>query len=81
MKIDIQNHMLVPEHEVMTEDEIIKEFADVDYDYRNLPKIRSDDPVVKTLDGVQPGSVLRITRKSETAGEFITYRIVEDWLF
>ena len=51
MKIDIQNHMLVPEHEVMTEDEIIKEFADVDYDYRNLPKIRSDDPVVKTLDG------------------------------
>ncbi|MBE6502484.1 MAG: DNA-directed RNA polymerase subunit H, partial [Methanobrevibacter thaueri] len=32
MKIDIQDHMLVPKHEIMTEEEISDEFSDVDYD-------------------------------------------------
>ncbi|MBQ6099502.1 MAG: DNA-directed RNA polymerase subunit H [Methanobrevibacter sp.] len=76
MKIDIQDHMLVPKHEIMTEEEISEEFSDVDYDFRDLPKIRADDPVVEAIDA-KPGNVLRITRQSETAGEFITYRIVE----
>ena len=77
MKIDIQDHMLVPKHEIMTEDEISEEFSDVDYDFKDLPKIKSDDPVVKAI-GAEPGNVLRITRESQTAGVFITYRIVED---
>ena len=75
--LDIQNHMLVPKHEIMSEDEISEEFSDVDYDYKNLPKIKSDDPVVKTI-GAVAGNVLRITRESQTAGVFVTYRIVED---
>ena len=77
MKIDIQDHMLVPKHEIMTEEEISEEFSDVDYDYKNLPKIKSTDPVVKAI-GANEGNVLRITRESQTAGVFITYRIVED---
>ncbi len=77
MKIDIQNHMLVPKHEIMTEEEISEEFSDVDYDFKKLPKIKSNDPVVKTI-GAEPGNVLRITRESQTAGVFVTYRIVED---
>ena len=77
MKIDIQEHMLVPTHEIMTEDEIVDEFSDVEYDFKNLPKIRSEDPVVKAIDA-KPGDVLRITRESQTAGVFVTYRIVED---
>ncbi|MBQ9160760.1 MAG: DNA-directed RNA polymerase subunit H [Methanobrevibacter sp.] len=76
MKIDIQDHMLVPKHEIMTEEEISEEFSDVDYDFKDLPKIRSEDPVVKAI-GAEPGNVLRITRESQTAGVFITYRIVE----
>lgn len=76
MKINIQDHMLVPKHEIMTEQEISDEFSDVDYDYKNLPKIRSNDPVVKAM-GAEPGNVLRITRESQTAGVFVTYRIVE----
>ena len=76
MKIDIQDHMLVPTHEIMTEDEIADEFSDVEYDFKNLPKIRSEDPVVKAIDA-KPGDVLRITRESQTAGVFVTYRIVE----
>ncbi|WP_296878263.1 DNA-directed RNA polymerase subunit H [uncultured Methanobrevibacter sp.] len=77
MKIDIQDHILVPTHEIMTEDEIADEFSDVEYDFKDLPKIRSEDPVVKAI-GAKPGDVLRITRESQTAGVFVTYRIVED---
>ena len=77
MKIDIQDHMLVPTHEIMTEDEIADEFSDVEYDFKNLPKIRSEDPVVKAIEA-KPGDILRITRESQTAGVFVTYRIVED---
>ena len=77
MKIDIQDHMLVPTHEIMTEDEIADEFSDVEYDFKNLPKIRLNDPVVKAIDA-KPGDILRITRESQTAGVFVTYRIVED---
>ena len=76
MKIDIQEHMLVPKHEIMTKEEISEEFSDVDYNFKDLPKIRADDPVVEEI-GAEPGNVLRITRNSETAGVFITYRIVE----
>ena len=78
MKIDIQDHILVPTHEIMTEDEIANEFSDVEYDFKDLPKIKSGDPVVKAIDA-KPGDVLRITRESQTAGVFVTYRIVEDW--
>ncbi|MBQ6512729.1 DNA-directed RNA polymerase subunit H [Methanobrevibacter sp.] len=77
MRIDIQEHMLVPTHEIMTEDEIADEFSDVEYDFKDLPRIRSEDPVVKAI-GAKPGDVLRITRESQTAGVFVTYRIVED---
>ena len=51
--------------------------SDVEYDFKNLPKIRSNDPVVKAIDA-KPGDILRITRESQTAGVFVTYRIVED---
>ena len=77
MKIDIQDHMLVPTHEIMTEDEIADELSDVEYDFKDLPKIKLQDPVVKAI-GAEVGDVLRITRESQTAGVFITYRIVED---
>ena len=68
--------MLVPTHEIMTEEEIADEFSDVEYDFKDLPKIRSNDPVVKAIEA-KPGDVLRITRESQTAGVFVTYRIVE----
>ena len=69
--------MLVPTHEIMTEEEIADEFSDVEYDFKNLPKIRFEDPAVKAIEA-KPGDILRITRESQTAGVFVTYRIVED---
>lgn len=77
-EFDIQKHMLVPKHEIMTDEEISNEFSNLDYSFKNLPKIKVDDPVAESI-GAKPGDVLRITRESQTAGVFVTYRIVEEW--
>ena len=74
---DIQDHMLVPKHEIMTDDEISEVFSDVEYDIKDLPKIKANDSVVKAIEA-EPGNVLKITRESQTAGVFVTYRIVEE---
>ena len=68
MTINIQEHMLVPKHEIMTDS--------ADYDIENLPRIKVDDPVVKDIDAKE-NDILRITRESDTAGTFVTYRIVK----
>ena len=79
MKIDIQQHDLVPKHEVISESEKELLQKNSDFDINNLPKIKINDPVVKELtksSSVSIGDVLKITRNSKTAGEFISYRIV-----
>ncbi|MDL2270192.1 DNA-directed RNA polymerase subunit H [Methanobrevibacter sp. OttesenSCG-928-I08] len=76
MKMDILKHNLVPKHEIMSDSEIKKTFKDLDYETKNLPKIKLSDPVVKNIDA-KIGDILKITRNSQTAGTFITYRIVE----
>ena len=40
-----------------------------------MPQIKSGDPAVKVI-GAKPGDILKITRKSSTAGEHVTYRYV-----
>ena len=82
MKIDIQQHDLVPKHEVISESEKELLQQNSDFDINNLPKIKINDPVVKELQEndkshkISAGDVLKITRDSKTAGEFISYRIV-----
>lgn len=75
MKFDILKHEAVPDHEILSKEEVEKIFADVDYDISQLPKIKVDDPVSKVI-GAEEGDVLKITRHSDTAGEFVTYRLV-----
>jgi DNA-directed RNA polymerase subunit H (RpoH/RPB5) len=68
-------HYLVPVHDFATE----KEVQDLEERYsifkHQLPKISSDDPAVQLL-GAKVGDVLKIIRKSPTAGEFIVFRTV-----
>lgn len=76
MTFDIFDHNLVPDHEIMTEEEIEKLYKELKIkDKSQLPKIKVDDPVSKSLLAKE-GQVLRITRISETAGKFSTYRLV-----
>ena len=46
-----------------------------------LPKIKQSDPGIKVLENIhgrpiEEGSVIKIVRKSETAQEFVAYRLV-----
>ncbi len=75
MKNDILKHKLVPDHAILSKTEMNKILKQLNIHQEQLPKIKSDDPVVKDI-GAKPGDILKITRKSHTAGKFVTYRIV-----
>lgn len=77
MKKDILKHKLVPDHTILSKTEIKKVLKELDIHKEQLPKIKADDPVVKAIEA-QPGDILKITRKSHTAGKFVTYRLVLD---
>tara|TARA_Y100000389_G_scaffold5281_1_gene4989 strand:- start:3356 stop:3943 length:588 start_codon:yes stop_codon:yes gene_type:complete len=74
---NIYKHEYVPEHKVITD---TKEIEDIKTKYLlknlyQLPLILNTDPVCKYLD-IKSGSVVKITRPSPTAGEYILYRYV-----
>jgi DNA-directed RNA polymerase subunit H len=67
---------LVPKHVVLSEKE--KENVMKMYGIKKLnqfPKILQSDPVIKILKA-KPGDLIKIIRKSDTAGESIYYRVV-----
>jgi len=72
---DLFEHRLVPKHEILTEKERSQLLVQYKVHPYQLPQISSVDPAVKAI-GAKPGDVLRIIRKSQTAGEHITYRYV-----
>ncbi|KON33737.1 MAG: DNA-directed RNA polymerase subunit H [miscellaneous Crenarchaeota group-6 archaeon AD8-1] len=72
---EIFNHILVPRHEILTEQEKNQILAEYKLQPYQMPHIKAIDPVVKAI-GALPGDVLRIIRKSQTAGEHISYRYV-----
>ncbi|MHA1973395.1 MAG: DNA-directed RNA polymerase subunit H [Candidatus Hodarchaeales archaeon] len=68
-------HYLVPVHEFATEEEL-KELEEKYSIFKyQLPKISVEDPAAQLL-GAKIGDVLKIKRKSPTAGEFVVYRAV-----
>lgn len=72
---DIFQHKIVPKQEILSEqekNELLMKFKVQPY---QLPQISSVDPTVKAI-GARPGDVLRITRRSPTAGEHIAFRYV-----
>jgi len=77
VKMNILEHHYVPKHEILTDSETKKFQKSLEYDVEELPKIKAKDPVVKAIDA-KPGDILRITRDSQTAGTFLTYRLVEE---
>lgn len=75
MKFRLQDHMLVPKHEVLSEKESEELLRILGISKEQLPKIKADDPIVKEI-GAKPGDIVKITRKSLTAGESVFYRLV-----
>ena len=72
---DIFEHALVPMHEILGEKEKEQLLAQYKVQPYQMPQIKSTDPAVKAI-GAKPGDILRIVRKSSTAGEHIAYRYV-----
>ncbi|HLD85444.1 MAG TPA: DNA-directed RNA polymerase subunit H [archaeon] len=74
-QVDIFKSNLVPKHEIMSESEIADLMQKFNIKLKHLPRIKKEDAVIKLLDG-KHGDVVRITRRSHTAGESLYYRVV-----
>lgn len=72
---DIFEHRLVPKHEILAPEEREKVLAYYRVKPYQLPQIKASDPAAKAI-GARPGDILRIIRKSPTAGEHVAYRYV-----
>jgi DNA-directed RNA polymerase subunit H (RpoH/RPB5) len=72
---NISKHILVPKHELVVDDETIQKILS-DYGLKNrhqLPLITRNDPMARYL-GLRSGQLVRVTRTSPAAGEYILYR-------
>jgi DNA-directed RNA polymerase I, II, and III subunit RPABC1 len=76
LQINISKHELVPKHEVVRDQEDVKQILE-QYSLKSkhhLPIILKSDPMAKYL-GLKSGDIVKITRASPTAGEYILYRV------
>ncbi|MCL4335342.1 MAG: DNA-directed RNA polymerase subunit H [Candidatus Thermoplasmatota archaeon] len=79
-KFNVLNHELVPEHYVLDSKEEEKVLRELGITKDLLPKINKSDPAIIALEqshgDINPGSVIKIVRKSPTAGISVYYRVV-----
>ena len=82
-------HLLVPPHELLSEEESKRTLATLNTSVERLPKILVSDPGLKTdpnfvklRESGEPlqGRLIRIRRPSQTAGEAVTYRVLTSTL-
>jgi DNA-directed RNA polymerase subunit H len=74
-RFNIFKHELVPKHEVVPIEEAVKILKELGVRPEQLPWIKASDPAARAI-GAKPGDIVRIVRKSETAGEIVVYRYV-----
>ena len=69
------DHIYVPKHEIIPRKEAEEVLEKYHCKATDLPLIFDNDPAVIGL-GVKPGDMIKITRKSSTAGDSFYYRYV-----
>ena len=74
-EVKVTDHDLVPRHEVLSEEGKKDVLARFNATEEQFPFLFSIDPVVRELKA-KPGDMVKITRKSDTAGETTYYRFV-----
>jgi len=72
-KKDQLNHILIPEHTKLSDKEKEALMKRYDVTLKELPKILVNDPAIQHLDP-KDKDIIKIVRKSPTAGTTIFYR-------
>lgn len=75
MLINITEHELVPQHILLTTEEKEELFSRYKLKDSQLMKMLATDPVARYY-GYKRGQVIKIIRKSDTAGRYVTHRLV-----
>ncbi len=74
-KLNVLEHAMVPDHKIMSEEDVTELLTRYNITTEQLPKIYHDDPAVKEI-GAGADDVIRIIRASHTAGRAEAYRLV-----
>ena len=74
-EIVITDHIYQPRHEIVPRKEAEEVLKKYNTKPSQLPYILMEDKGLEGLD-VRPGDIIKITRKSPTAGESVYYRYV-----
>lgn len=76
-KFDLFSHELVPKHILLSKEEAEKILKELNIHPEQLPWIKKSDPAALAI-GAKPGDIVKIIRRSSTAGEVVVYRYVID---
>lgn len=74
-KLNVLDHAMVPDHKIMSDEEVSDLLMRYNITTEQLPKVYNDDPAVKTI-GAEVDNVIKIIRASHTAGRAEAYRLV-----
>ena len=76
-KFKVDKHILTPKHSKLSEREKTQLLEKYHVTSKELPKIVKTDSAIKELEP-KVGDIIKITRKSPTAGESFFYRVISD---